>query len=41
MYIRFKETNLESIAAIQTKSTKVLKLLQEQDFQHCFNQWKI
>jgi len=34
-------THFESVEAVKTKSTEVLKTLQEKDFRHCFNQWKI
>jgi len=27
------------VEAVKTKSTVVLRTLQEKDFQHCFNQW--
>jgi len=37
----FKGTRFESVEAVKTKSSEVLKALQEKDFQHCFNQWKI
>ncbi|KAL4154268.1 hypothetical protein QTP88_002093 [Uroleucon formosanum] len=36
-----KGTHFESVEAVKTKATEVLKALQEKDFQHCFNQWKI
>ncbi|KAE9521254.1 hypothetical protein AGLY_018346 [Aphis glycines] len=36
-----KDTHFESVEAVKTKATEVLKTLQEKDFQHCFNQWKI
>jgi len=36
-----KGTHFESVEAVKTKATEVLKTLQEKDFQHCFNQWKI
>jgi len=36
-----KGTHFESVEAVKTKTTEVLKTLQEKDFQHCFNQWKI
>jgi len=36
-----KGTHFESVEAVKTKAKEVLKTLQEKDFQHCFNQWKI
>jgi len=33
-----KGTRFERVEAVKTKSTEVL---QEKDFQHCFNQWKM
>jgi len=34
-------THFESVEAVKTKSTVVLKAFQEKDFQNYFNQWKI
>jgi len=36
-----KRTHYESAEAVKTKSTEVLKVLQEKHCQHCFNLWKI
>ncbi|KAL4098417.1 hypothetical protein QTP88_023036 [Uroleucon formosanum] len=36
-----KGTHFGSVEVVKTKATEVLKALQEKDFQHCFNQWKI
>jgi len=36
-----KGTHFESVEAVKTKSTEVLKALQEKDFQRCFNRWKV
>jgi len=36
-----KATHFESVEAVNTKSTDVSKALQENDFRHCFDQWKI
>ena len=36
-----KETRFESVEAVKEKAARVLKELTEEDFQHCFKQWKI
>lgn len=36
-----KGTRFESVEAVQEKAARVLKELTEDDFQHCFQQWKI
>jgi len=36
-----KGTRFESIEAVKKKAARVLKELTEEDFQHCFEQWKI
>jgi len=36
-----KGTRFESVEAIKTKSTGVLKVLQEKDFQRRFDRWKL
>ncbi|XP_011065253.1 PREDICTED: putative uncharacterized protein FLJ37770 [Acromyrmex echinatior] len=34
-------TRFESVEAVKEKAARVLKELTEEDFQHCFKQWKI
>jgi len=34
-------TRFESVEAVKTKSIGILRALQENDFQHCFNQCEI
>ena len=36
-----KRTRFESVEAVKEKVARVLKELREEDFQHCFEQWKI
>ncbi|KAG5309233.1 GVQW3 protein, partial [Acromyrmex insinuator] len=36
-----KGTRFESVEAVKEKAARVLKELTEEDFQHCFKQWKI
>ena len=36
-----KGTRFESVEAVKEKAARVLKELKEQNFQHCFEQWKI
>ena len=36
-----KGTRFESIEAVKKRAARVLKELTEEDFQHCFEQWKI
>jgi len=36
-----KSIRFESVEAVKTKLTEVLKALQEKDFQYGFDQWKI
>jgi len=35
-----KGTRFESVEAVEAKATDVLNQLTEEDFQHCFQQWK-
>ena len=36
-----KGTRFESVKAVQEKAASVVKELTQDDFQHCFKQWKI
>ncbi|GFX16649.1 FLJ37770-like protein [Trichonephila clavipes] len=36
-----KGTRFESVEAVKEKAARVLKELTKDDFQHCFQQWKI
>ena len=36
-----KVTRFQSVEAVKEKAARVMKELTEEDFQHCFHQWKI
>lgn len=36
-----KGTKIESVEAVKEKAARVLKELTEENFHHCFEQWKI
>ncbi|GFY06657.1 FLJ37770-like protein [Trichonephila clavipes] len=36
-----KRTRFESVEGVKEKASRVLKELTKDDFQHCFEQWKI
>ena len=36
-----KGTRFTTVESVKTKATEVMNMVSENDFQHCFQQWKI